>query len=217
MNDFSNEFSNRVLELLANPKTVNAIREAHLAAYREEFATDAVEDPEKDGHPRPSAWHQGLRDRIEYSCYSGLLHDIFEHCVIEKLHLPSIIEITELEETFCSTMHVSPKDFESAYDLFVGNVDQEILIANESAPFIIAKMPHQEVKLDEESQIVVTELLPWHESESGFPIWSRNGISVDVVGTGLAEGWAFPSTPVYARVRGIMSDKCCSALHANLV
>lgn len=156
------------------------------------------------------------------------MRDVFARRVMDKLQPPLIVDLSDLADAFCSTMRVAPDLFPAAYEIFVGNIDLNVLVASESPPFVVALADTEEVVVEESGETASTIKLrtrppEWQDLDGGRTVWSRNGVSVDVVGIGIRQalaevvgGGSFDGTPIFGVVRGVMSARRCRVVCAEL-
>lgn len=212
-----------VLRLLDNPATKNAIRREHGLLFASLFGeSELVRDI--DEKVQAAHLHVGFGDCLELACAdNGPLGKLINERVISRIPLPRIVSCEDIAQQMRNALHIAPRHFEVGYQIFLGNVDRQVLKGNESIPFAICQAIIEKYSVDEDHNLVREDLLPqWYDRDLNMMLWSKNEIIVQLVvdHTTVDVNSAKPGRTrgplISAKVTGIMSDGVCQAISRQL-
>jgi len=223
----SHSDSEKIIKLLRDQKTKELFDDLHrhiiisseTMAEQETSDDGAFDESEKlliDGKLHPAS---SVIVDFEFDNRADEIADVFRQQVIGHLEPPYIITLEDLCKEFYRQMRVWYEDFDSAYEVFVGNIGMLVLGHRESDPMPVFTV---QVSIDHPRGRKITNqgiVTPGERM-----VWSKNGIAIKWLYGGFVDfyhiyciqGKDYVRRTIYAGLSGVISETAYEKLHKEI-
>ncbi len=224
--DQAQDARSQVLELLRNEKTRKLLAEqyglihADVESFRESDFPEELGLGDEEIHP---AMSKAFDVAVECDGFDMATIGLLQTRVIDHLEPPHIITITDLDDEFWRHMRVPVEEFDSAFQVFLWNIETRYLRERSPRAFAIGELVQ---KTEKQENLSDDEIVLWPDSNAEPQIWSKNGIVLEPIGKSLAEldieqqvrsEVRNSSQLIYVKLEGRMSESASVLLRSEMV